>query len=95
MPSGLGGRLFPVDRQAGRQKFCLKIFLTYVTQLLIGFQMFEQIFGIVNIVPIDLWLVFKAVIITRLFLGILGSHIQHCFIWWVFGNIVFLANPYY
>ena len=35
--------------------------------------MFELIFGTVNVVPVDLCLVFKVVIIIRLFLGIFYS----------------------
>ena len=42
--------------------------------------MFEWIFGIVNIIPIDLCLVFQVVIITRLFFGHVfsGSHSFPC-----------------
>ena len=55
MPNGLGSRLFPVDWQAGRpadrQKcHCCKL----PNSLLIVFWMFELIFGIFNVIPMDL-----------------------------------------
>ena len=67
--SGLSGKLFPVVRLAGRRKSrCL-------THLLICFSNVWIDFGIINVVPIDLCLVFQVVTITRLFFG------SHSFSW--------------
>ena len=47
--------------------------------------MFEYIFGVDSTVPIDIWLDFGEIIITRLF-------IPDAFLW---EAIVFHVNPYY